>query len=55
VKEKQQLVTQVNVLRELRHQHIVKYVDRIIDKGAQKIFILMEYCAGGDLKKFLKG
>ena len=31
-KEKQQLVTEVNVLRELRHPNIVRYYDRIIDK-----------------------
>ncbi len=31
-KEKQQLVTEVNVLRELRHPNIVRYYDRIINK-----------------------
>jgi len=27
-KEKQQLVSEVNILRELRHPHIVRYYDR---------------------------
>jgi serine/threonine protein kinase len=48
-KEKQQLVSEVNILRELKHSNIVKYVDRIIDKNDQTIFIVMEYCAGGDM------
>lgn len=30
-KEKQQLVSEVNILRDMKHQHIVQYVDRIID------------------------
>jgi NIMA (never in mitosis gene a)-related kinase len=31
-KEKQQIVSEVNILRELSHANIVKYYDRIIDK-----------------------
>jgi len=53
-KEKQQLVSEVNILRELRHPHIVRYYDRIIDKKKAKIFIIMEYCEGGDLASLLK-
>lgn len=46
--------TQVNILRELRHPHIVRYLDRVIDKQATKIYIVMEYCEGGDLGQFIK-
>lgn len=53
-KEKQQLVSEVNILRELKHSNIVKYVDRIIDKNDQTIFIVMEYCAGGDMAQLIK-
>jgi serine/threonine protein kinase len=53
-KEKQQLVTEVNVLRELKSQNIVKYHDRIIDKENHKIYIVMEYCAGGDISQLIK-
>jgi len=31
-KEKQMLVSEVNILRELNHPNVVKYYDRIIDK-----------------------
>ena len=48
-KEKQQLVTEVNVLRELKHPNIVRYYDRIINKKKQIINIIMEYCEKGNL------
>nr|CCA17845.1 protein kinase putative [Albugo laibachii Nc14] len=53
-KEKQLIVSEVNILRELRHPHIVRYLDRVIDKQAMKIYIVMEYCEGGDLSQFIK-
>ena len=53
-KEKQQLVAEVNILRELSHNHIVRYYDRVIDRSAKKIYIVMEYCAGGDLASLIR-
>lgn len=53
-KEKQLIVSEVNILRELRHPHIVRYLDRVIDKHATKIYIVMEYCEGGDLGQYIK-
>lgn len=53
-KEKQQLVSEVNILREFRHPHIVKYYDRIVDKANCKIFIVMEFCEKGDLGLLIK-
>lgn len=53
-KEKQQLVSEVNILRELRHTNIVRYYDRIIDKEQSKIFIIMEYCEKGDMAQLIK-
>jgi NIMA (never in mitosis gene a)-related kinase len=47
-------VAEVNILRDLKHPNIVKYLDRIIDKQNSKIYIIMEYCEGGDLANFLK-
>lgn len=53
-KEKQQLVSEVNILRELRHPHIVRYYDRVIDKTNTKIYIVMEYCSKGDISQLIK-
>ncbi|XP_052768507.1 serine/threonine-protein kinase Nek2-like isoform X1 [Mya arenaria] len=47
--EKQMLVSEVNLLRELKSPYIVKYYDRIIDRARTTIYIIMEYCKGGDL------
>ena len=50
-KEKEQLVSEVNILRELNHKHVVKYFDRIIDREAKKIYIVMvrgEQTQGGE-------
>lgn len=35
-KEKGQIVSEVNILRELQHPFIVRYFDRIIDKASSK-------------------
>lgn len=45
---------QVNILRELRHPFIVRYYDRIIDKATTRIYIVMEFCEGGDLGRIIK-
>ena len=51
--EKQMLVSEVNLLRELKHPNIVKYYDRIIDRINAKLYIVMEYCEGGDLSSLI--
>jgi serine/threonine protein kinase len=53
-REKQQLVTEVNLLKGLEHPNIVRYEDRIVDKKTSKVYIIMEYCSGGDLGTYLK-
>ena len=53
-KEKSMLVSEVNILRELSHPNIVKYYDRIIDRTNAKIYIVMEYCEGGDISTLIR-
>ena len=53
-KEKQQLINEVNILRELKHENIVRYYDKIVDKKNTTIYIIMEYCAGGDLSQLIQ-
>lgn len=51
--EKQMLVSEVNLLRELKHPNIVRYFDRIIDRSRTRLYIIMEYCENGDLASLL--
>ncbi|CAG8568737.1 11788_t:CDS:2 [Cetraspora pellucida] len=53
-KERNQLVSEVNILRELKHPNIVRYYDRYIDNTNCMIYIIMEYCEGGDLSSIIK-
>jgi NIMA (never in mitosis gene a)-related kinase len=53
-KEKKQLVTEVNILRELRHPNIVRYYERFVDRENSLIHIVMEYCEGGDLAALIR-
>ena len=51
--EKEFLVSEVNLLRELRHRHIVRYYDRIIDRDNMTLYLVMEYCPNGDLASLI--
>lgn len=53
-KEKQQLVQEVNLLQKLRHPHIVRYYDRIVDRENTTLFIVMEFCEAGDLASYIR-
>lgn len=43
-----------NILKDLHHDHIVRYHDRYVDRDAGILYILMEYCGGGDLSTVIK-
>lgn len=43
-----------NILKDLNHEHIVRYHDRYVDRDAGILYILMEYCGGGDLSTIIK-
>lgn len=49
----QGLVMEVNLLRELRHPNIVRFQHHIVDRRSTTLYILMEYCPGGDLGRLV--
>lgn len=51
--EKQMLVSEVNLLRELKHPNIMRYYDHIIDRTTTTQYIVMEYCEGSDLSSLI--
>ena len=52
-KEIHQLINEVNILRELKHENIVRCYDKIVDKKHTNLYIVMEYCKGGDLAQLI--
>lgn len=52
--EKKLLCQEVNLLRDLRHDHIVRYYDRIIDRKTCTLYLIMEWCEGGDLNAIIQ-
>ncbi|KAF9242044.1 kinase-like domain-containing protein [Melanogaster broomeanus] len=53
-RDRKQIVAEVNILKDLDHEHIVRYHDRYVDREAGILYILMEYCGGGDLSTIIK-
>ncbi|KAJ7815261.1 kinase-like domain-containing protein, partial [Mycena olivaceomarginata] len=53
-KDRKQVVAEVNILKELQHRNIVRYHDRYVDDSSETLYILMEYCGGGDLSNIIK-
>ncbi|KAF9475225.1 kinase-like protein [Pholiota conissans] len=53
-RDRKQIVAEVNILKDLHHDHIVRYHDRFVDRDAGILYILMEYCGGGDLSTVIK-
>mmetsp|Transcript_2635 Transcript_2635/g.6049 ORF Transcript_2635/g.6049 Transcript_2635/m.6049 type:complete len:575 (-) Transcript_2635:295-2019(-) len=51
-KETAQINSEINILRDLNHPNIVRLLD--IQRTTKHIFIIMEYCSGGDLSKYIK-
>lgn len=46
------LESEIKILKKLRHEHIVQMLDFVWDD--KYIYIIMEYCSGGDLSSFVK-
>lgn len=48
------IVTEINLLRDLKHPNIVRYYDHIIHDETKTLYIIMECCEGGDLRKLIE-
>lgn len=46
------VVTEIDVMKKLKHKHIVQMIDFLWD--SKNIYIILEYCDGGDLSTFIK-
>ena len=52
-KERQQLYNEVKILREIKADYIVRCFDKFVDKENTSIYLVMEYCKGGDLAQLI--
>ena len=43
---------EVELMQQFDHPHIVKYIDA--KKTQNNLYLVMEYCNGGNLKNFIK-
>ncbi|KAF8325191.1 kinase-like domain-containing protein [Cantharellus anzutake] len=48
-RDRKQIVAEVNILKDLKHENIVRYINRYVHQESKILYILMEYCGGGDL------
>ncbi|QSL64110.1 hypothetical protein MERGE_000265 [Pneumocystis wakefieldiae] len=53
-RERKQLASEVHILSNLRHPHIVRYFGRSIDRANHTIHLYMEFCGNGDLGSLIK-
>lgn len=51
--QKESLVSEIKVLRQLQHPNIVQYYHHLVNYEAKSIFIVMECCEGGDLAQLI--
>ena len=52
-KEKQLIINEINLLKEMNHPNVVKQYETINDERNSKLYIVMEYCDWGDLDKLI--
>ncbi|CAI8024786.1 Serine/threonine-protein kinase ULK3 [Geodia barretti] len=46
------LLTEIKVMKQLQHEHIVQLSE--FEWDTNYIFLIMEYCSGGDLSNFIR-
>lgn len=50
---KEQIESEINIMKHLEHKHIVKMYDSLYD-AHDNVYLIMEYCSKGNLSDFLK-
>ena len=53
-KQRQLLCNEVSILRKLHNKYIVRYYEHFVNRKEKKIYIIMEFCEGGDLQNFIR-
>ncbi|WFD18550.1 non-specific serine/threonine protein kinase [Malassezia caprae] len=53
-RDRKHIVSEVNILRTLQHDHVVRYEERYVDTENGILYIVMELCEGGDLGSVIK-
>lgn len=51
-KGKKRFVTEISLMQYLNHENVVKMIDFVWD--SDNLYIILEYCNGGDLANFIK-
>jgi NIMA (never in mitosis gene a)-related kinase len=54
LKEREQLQSELSILKDLRHPNIVKYYERDHIKASQDLYLYMEFCGNGDLGRVIR-
>ncbi|XP_042334466.1 serine/threonine-protein kinase Nek3-like isoform X2 [Sceloporus undulatus] len=55
LRDKEAVLREVAILRQLRHPHVVACHDHFLDSGGSYVFIVQEYCDGGSLEEHIRG
>ncbi|KAJ6634479.1 Serine/threonine-protein kinase Nek2 [Pseudolycoriella hygida] len=51
--KKKLLATEINFLKKLSHPNLVQYFNQIVNKETNTLYIVMEWCEGGDLSMLI--
>ena len=53
-KLREALELEITVLRNANHRNIMTLVDVVDDLRTEQVYLILEYCAGGDLSEFIR-
>lgn len=53
-KDKKNITEEVNLLRNIKSNNIVRYENYVVDKADANLYVVMEYCSGESLEDYLQ-